>query len=102
MDDIKINNLLSRYAKSCSTFRGVFGKNQSDLGTKGTHWICAYLNTNADCDFFDSYRISPLKKLIPSLESIAKVLKTSIKIKFKPLIQMSVFKVYFLYSKTNQ
>ena len=56
MDDIKLNYIMRRYRP---IFRGVFGKNEfkdikitrylfsvisneSDLGTRGTHWVAIY------------------------------------------------------------
>lgn len=80
MNDIKMNNILRRYAPSQQIFRGVFGKNElknikitkypfgiisneSNFGSRGTHWVCVYFNTSKDCDYFDSYGDPPITEI---------------------------------------
>ena len=80
MNDIKINNILRRYRPARQIFGGVFGKNElenikvdkypfsiisneSNFGSRGSHWICIYFNSSGDCDYFDSYGDSPIKEI---------------------------------------
>ena len=74
MNDIKLNYLMKRFQP---IFRGVFGKNElenikiigypfavisneSDFGTRGTHWVALYFDVYGNCDVFDSYGGMPI------------------------------------------
>ena len=69
MNDIELNYIMRRFQP---IFRGVFRKNEldnikitgypfavisneSDFGTRGTHWVALYFGVYGNCDFFDSY-----------------------------------------------
>ena len=79
MNDLKLNSILRRYRPTSNKFRGVFGKNElrsikrypccliineSDFGTRGTHWVAAYFDLNGNCEYFDSYGQDP----VPDIE----------------------------------
>ena len=69
MNGIQFTYIMRRFRPS---FRGVCGKNEleniqitgypfcvisneSDFGTRGTHWVAIYFDVYGNCDFFDSY-----------------------------------------------
>ena len=77
MNDIRLNNILRRYRPLSNIFKGVFGKNElaaipipaypfciisneSDFGTKGTHWVAIFFDKHGNCDYFDSYGQMPM------------------------------------------
>ena len=79
MNDLKINNILRVYTPTSNKFRGVFGKNElgpverypccmivneSDFGTRGTHWVAVYFDLDGNCEYFDSYGQFP----VPAIE----------------------------------
>ena len=70
-------------------FRGVFRKNElksltitgypfciisneSDFGTKGTHWVAIFFDVHGNCDYFDSYGQMPVPDIGRFIRQCAK------------------------------
>ena len=91
MNDIRLNSILNRFKPLTNIFIGVFGKNElkaasyhfclisneSDFGTKGTHWVALYFDGVGTCDYFDSYGQPPKKEIQEFMNKHAKNIQVS-------------------------
>jgi hypothetical protein len=78
-DELFISNVLTHDAKTRHIFRGVFSLNETvkkptkvpaayiyNVVPRGTvgHWICLYVSSNFEVEFFGSYGMRPPRKLL--------------------------------------
>ena len=93
MNDIRLNSILKRFKPLTNIFIGVFGKNElkatsypfclisneSNYGTKGTHWVALYFDVAGNCDYFDSYGQLPKKEIQDFMNKHAKSIQVNTK-----------------------
>ena len=93
MNDIRLNGILKRFKPLTNIFIGVFGKNElkatsypfclisneSNYGTKGTHWVALYFDVAGNCDYFDSYGQPPKKEIQDFMNKHAKSIQVNTK-----------------------
>ena len=98
MNDLKLNDILNTYKPTSVIFSGVFGKNElkpitrfpscmivneSNFGTRGTHWVPLYFDVNGNAEYFDSCGQTPVPDISKFIASYTRGYVKANKLQFQ-------------------
>ena len=117
MDDITINNLLTKREK-LNHFHGVFGRdeiknikihslpcsfifNEDNFTGRGTHWVAVYIDEDNQLDFYDSFGQKPTLKEFKNFTRPFKLNYNKIQVQSFESDTCGQHCIFFLFNRTK-